>query len=166
MARDQVRLHGPRGLKTAVGNAVFAFVLYLVFAGQLTSHEFLVAAALSAGVGAGMSWYCRGENRRFRLGTDHPYRYLRAIAELPLATARTGGALIAAIGGRIPPGTERVTFIHGSADDPRNNGRRATAVFAASLAPDSFVVRTPQHENLALIHHIVLKRTPPDSQWL
>ncbi len=138
----------------AVANTVAGFGLYLLFAGQVSTSELATGAGVAVAA-AGWTLAARaGHGRWLAVGADHLAPWGRALAELPWATLRTAGALVAALFGRAPQ-SEAAPFVHGPADAAADNGRRATAVLAASLAPDSFVVRTPQGEDRALIHRIV-----------
>ncbi len=150
----------------ALANAVAAFGLYLLFAGQVSRSEVWTGAVLALAMVGWRLVLHAGDTRRLAAGRDHLAPWGRALASLPWATMRTGGALIAALFGHSPQPSTTTAFVHGPADAPADNGRRATAVLAASLAPDSFVVRTPEGEDRALIHSIVPARRKPDPRWL
>ena len=129
-------------------------------------HELITGAVLALAV-AGWAVALRACcSARLAVNTDHIRRWLQAIVGLAGATIRTGGALLAVIAKRASPRTDVSSFVHGPADEPGANGRRATAVLAASLAPDSFVVRTPADENRVLIHRLAPAQRTPDPLWL
>ncbi len=170
MARRDIRDDRRRGRFDAAGTALLhalvGFGLYLVFAGQLSRHELITGAVLALAV-AGWAVALRACcSARLAVNTDHIRRWLQAIVGLAGATIRTGGALLAVIAKRASPRTDVSSFVHGPADEPGANGRRATAVLAASLAPDSFVVRTPADENRVLIHRLAPTQRTPDPLWL
>ncbi len=147
-------------------HAFAGFGLYLVFAGQVSTNELITGAVLAlalSGWALALRACC---GARLAVGPDHIRPWLRAIVGLTGATIRTGGALLAAIFRRASPRTDVSTFVHGPASEPRANARRATAVLTASLAPDSFVVRTPADENRVLIHRLAPARRTPDPLWL
>lgn len=170
MAKRDISENRPRRwtgvAKSAAIHAAVGFALYLVFAGQASENELLTGVVLAVAI-AGWALALRACcGAQLAVGTDHVRPWLRTIAGLPGATVGTGGALLAAIVGRASPRTEESAFIHGSADEPRANARRATAVLIASLAPDSFVVRTPAGEDHVLIHRLARARRAPDALWL
>ena len=155
-----------RVLITGAVDAMVAFGLYLLFAGQLTKHEAVTGAVLAVATACFALILQRCGSRRFHFGVEHLRPLVRAIAAVPLATARTAGALLAAVAGRAPPGLTAASFARGCADDAGTNARRATAVLAASLAPDSFVVRLARDSDVALVHRIVPAVGRPDPGWL
>ncbi len=151
---------------SAVTHAIAGLGLYLLFAGQVSKNELATGGLLAIAVAGWVLALRASCSARLAVGTDHIRPWLRAIVGLTGATVRTGGALLAAIAGRASPRTDVSLFVHGSANEPRANARRATAVLAASLAPDSFVVRTPADENRVLIHRLAAARRRPDPLWM
>ena len=151
---------------SAVIHAVLGLGLYLLFAGQV-SHNELVTGGLLAVVAAGWALALRAScGARFTVSAAHLRPWLRSLGAIPGAIMRTGWALLAVIAGRASPRTEVSLFIHGPADEPQTNARRATAVLAASLAPDSFVVRTLAGKDRVLIHRLTPAQRAPDPLWL
>ncbi|MBV8972858.1 MAG: Na+/H+ antiporter subunit E [Sphingomonadaceae bacterium] len=149
----------------ATVNATVAFGAYLLFVGQVSKSELWTGGGLALAV-AGWTIAARAcHARMLGIGADHLRPWLLALAGLPWATLRTAGVLVAALFGRQGPGATVSPFVHGPADAAGDNGRRATAVLAASLAPDSFVVRTPQGEDKVLVHRLVAGNAP-DPRWL
>lgn len=141
-----------------------AFAGYLLFAGQFSAHEFATAAVLAGGAVLWTFLIRRCAPRRFALSRRDAFAWLSAIGAAGPSTLRVFCVLarVAALGGS--PGRGSVApFLRGAEDDPRDRARRANAVLAASLAPDSFVVRAQQDN--ALIHTILSPR-PRDARWL
>ncbi|MGN6314602.1 MAG: hypothetical protein ACTHMO_12705 [Rhodanobacteraceae bacterium] len=143
-----------------------AFAGYLLFAGKFSVHEFETAAVLAAGAVLWTFLIRRCAPRRFALSRLDALVWLKVIGAAAPATLRVFGALarVAVVGGS--PGREGIArFLRGAENDPRDRTRRANAVLAASLAPDSFVVRArPRHEG-ALLHTILPPRAR-DARWL
>jgi len=139
---------------------MFGFVLvwiasaaaYLLFAGGFGADE--LAAAAACGL-AGALWsaaLARAAPARLRIGAAELGELGRAVAGLPRAAAQVaaelGRAIVEGGGGAIvrqalPPG------VQGDA------GRRAVAVLARSLAPDSFVVRDQAGGGEVVAHVLV-----------
>jgi hypothetical protein len=140
---------------------------YLLLAGQVSKSEIAVGVVLASGA---TGWYLllrHCSTRRFAPTAEHLSVWLRTLLKLVPATLRTGAVLVrvAALGGS--PGTVRaVPFADGELDDPVQRARRATAILAASLAPDSFVVRANHGKGQALIHSIIGGTPEPDRDWL
>lgn len=141
-------------------------VLYLVLAGQVSADE--IVAAIGLGGGA-TGWYAlarRCSPRRFVFSNDHVRPWLRAVGALAPATVRTAGVLLrVAITGGAPGKAVEQAFSTGPDAGPRDRARRASAVLAASLSPESFVVRAEVGRSEALVHAI----TPMplrDPRWL
>lgn len=143
-----------------------AFAGYLLFAGQFSAHELAVAAVLACGATAWAQAIRRCAPRHFAFSWRHLYVWLRAIGSAVPATLRIFGVLarVALVGGS--PGRANATAVmRGAEDDPRDRARRASAVLAASLAPDSFVVRAEPGHDEVLIHTLLPPRAR-DSRWL
>lgn len=143
-----------------------AFAGYLLFAGQFSNHELATAAVLASGATLWTFLIRRCAPRRFALSRRHLIVWLRAIAAAGPATLRVFAVLarVAALGGS-PGRTLTTGFLRGGEDDPHDRARRATAVLAASLAPDSFVVRAQPGDDKALMH-TVLPPASRDARWL
>lgn len=144
-----------------------AFGAYLLFAGQVDSmHELMVGAVLASGA-AVWAWLIRRcSGRRFALSRQHAVVWLKAIIRLFPASAKVFGMLLkAAARGGSPGRAVTWPFLWGGEDDPTQRTRRASVVLAASLAPDSFVVRAEPQQEQALIHTLLRPR-PRDRRWL
>jgi hypothetical protein len=143
-----------------------AFAGYLLFAGQFSRHELATAAVLASAVTLWTFLIRRCAPRRFALSWKHLFVWLHAIGAVAPATLRVGAVLArAALLGGSPGRTASAGFLRGAEDDERDRARRATAVLAASLAPDSFVVRAqPRHDDVLL--HTLLPPRPRDTRWL
>lgn len=143
-----------------------AFAGYLLFAGQFSGHELAAATVLASAATLWTFLIRRCAPRRFALSWRHAFVWAHAIGAAAPATWRVLGVLarVALLGGS--PGRESVArFLRGAEDDPHDRARRAHAVLAASLAPDSFVVRAqPLHEHV--LAHTVLAPRPRDPRWL
>lgn len=143
-----------------------AFAGYLLFAGQFSVHELGVAAALACGATA-WTWAIRScAPRHFVFSWRHLHVWLCAIGAAAPATWRIFGVLarVAVFGGS--PGREDIArFMRGAEGDPHERARRASAVLAASLAPDSFVVRAEPGHDEVLIHTLLPPRAR-DPRWL
>lgn len=121
---------------------VILFALYILFAGSLDLNEGIAGAAAAA---LGCIWWAFAGRRggmRFSGWIVSLRPIGDAIVALPRATARVAGQLVRAAIGGAPPGT--VTYERDAdsawtrADRPAG---RALGLIAASLAPDSYVLR-------------------------
>ena len=142
----------------------FASIIYILFAGQFSGDELI--AALACGLVASLwsaSMRCAAE-RRFRFEGAAWGAALRALAGVPGAAGKVGGKLLQATISGASGELKRETFIHGHPGDPTDAGRRAVAVLARSLAPDSFVVRTPEGEDAMMVHALV-NAPAGDPRW-
>lgn len=148
----------------ALAGAVLAG--YLLLAGQATGTEIgtglMLAAMLAAWSVPDLSGTGPSRNK-----VRHLRRWGRMLAQLPGATARTAVVLarVAVLGGS-PGRAWTLPFVHGPTRDRDAAARRATAVLAASFAPDSFVVRLPPGRDQALVHAITPLPHTPDPRWL
>jgi hypothetical protein len=138
--------------------------VYLLFAGQAGPVE--LAAAAAAGLVATL---LRGALRRHaEVGLTVRWRawpaLARALAGLPVASARAAAALVRGVGigrgGRIAA----QAFDTGRQNDDAEVGRRAVAILLASLAPDSFVVRVDEEAHRLRTHALVPQR-PTLARW-
>ncbi|HEY7300715.1 MAG TPA: hypothetical protein VH684_22690 [Xanthobacteraceae bacterium] len=143
-----------------------SFALYLLFAGEVSAHELICAAVLASLLTAWSRLIRSCSQRCFGFTWNAAASVTRAIASLLPATARTGGALVAAICRLQSLGrAHSVGFRHGAEEEAGERTRRAVAVLCASLAPDRFVVSLERGKE-ALIHHIVSGARRPDERWL
>jgi hypothetical protein len=143
-----------------------AFAGYLLFAGKSSAHELATAAVLASGAPFWTLLIRRCAPRHFALSSHHVSVWLHAIGSAGPATLRMLGVLarVALLGGS--PGRENIVrFLRGAEDDPHDCARRANAVLAASLAPDSFVVRVQPRHDCVLLHTMLPPRAR-DARWL
>lgn len=145
----------------------FAFGGYLLFAGTVSSHELATATGLATGATAWALAITHCSACRFDFTRAHALAWLKAISGLVPALIRTAGVLLeAAVRGSSPGRAIEPMFLRGEEDDPDDRARRASAVLIASFAPDSFVVRAPEHEHRVLMHTILRADSPRDPRWL
>ncbi|MBV9841935.1 MAG: hypothetical protein JOY99_10500 [Sphingomonadaceae bacterium] len=146
--------------------AALTFGGYLMLAGQVSATEAATALILA---GLLVAW-CFTDAARVRAVAEwgeHLRRWWSAIVHLAPAVLHTGAKLVrAAVRGDVRGRALVIPFVHGPQDDPSDGARRATAVLAASLAPDSFVVRLPPGRDKAVLHAIVAPPELPDPRWL
>jgi len=147
--------------------AVAAAVFYMLLAGQVSATE--IGTAVVLGVLAA-AWHhaASGVSRRtFAAGAGQAARWTSAFLRMPGGVRRSLWPLArAAIMGGGAGKSLRVRFARRAADDPAEAARRATAVLAASLAPDSFVVRVRTSRDEVLMHSLAPGQSPPDPRWL
>ena len=115
--------------------------LYLFFAGQPSTPEIAVALLAAACV----TLYRARLLRRARAFRIEPRLWLAAVPSLSGAllrdAARVGAALLRALGrNEMLHGRFTQAPLHDLTADPVARGRRAFAIFAGSLAPNSYVV--------------------------
>lgn len=150
----------------AIATWCLAFAGYLLFAGQFSGHELATAAVLACGATLWTFLIRRCAPRRFALSWRHLFVWLHASGAAAPATLRVGAVLArAALLGGSPGRTTTAGLLRGAEDDERDRARRATAVLAASLAPDSFVVRAQPRHDEVLLHTVLAPRTR-DTRWL
>lgn len=137
-----------------------AFLVYLVLGGSL-GGETLVAAAV-AGVVAVIAAVAirRVAARPISFSPADAAALLRAIGRLPADTLRVGSVLlrVAATGGVGGRGTV-APFRFGEIDDAGQRGRRATAVVAGSLTPDTIVLHVAPGRD-AICHRLLATPMP------
>lgn len=149
------------------GISLASFALYLLFAGQLGAHEAWTGAAIASLTPLWARRVQARASRHFAVSRVHVAPWLRGLARLPPATLRTGIALLRALGSGTDLGhAQRWVFQRGREDDPVERGRRASAVMLASLAPESFVLRTDPGDGGVLIHALGEAVPQPDPLWL
>lgn len=144
-----------------------AAALYLLLAGSATPSE--LGAAVAVAVAATLwAWGTRRAAPRLFAGTPgHSRAWGRAARGLGPATWRTGAVLVrVAIAGGSPARVRATAFVRGPEDDPATRGRRATALLAASLAPDTYVLRAAPGRAEVLLHAIVDTSADTDPRWL
>lgn len=143
-----------------------AFLIALAFLGSVSGQTLGAAALLALASAAWAVRVGREPARGFAFSRAHLRPWARTVAGLPGKVARTGVALGRVVIAGGSPGRALTTpFCAGAADDPADRARRATAVLAASLAPDSFVVRA-NRGTTAHIHVITRDPPPSDPDWL
>ena len=145
-----------------------AFGFYLLLAGALGVEQ-LISAAVMTVVAIAWSTVLRvkGGPQRYAFGWAHAGPWARAVARIPSDTMRIGSALVKAVlVGGSPGRAANPSFRYGVADDPIEAARRATAVMAGSLTPDTFVVDIEPGEASALCHKIAHTPAPANPEWL
>ncbi len=148
-----------------VGVWVTCSLAYLVLAGQVSLDE--GAAAIVLGAGGALFWLGlrRVSDHRFHFGRLAGFTFARAMAGLPAGTFRVGRTLLAALSGDAFGRRLEQPFHGGESDDPSEAGRRATVVLAASLAPDSFVLRVERGRDMIAVHALADKVPSNDPRW-
>lgn len=149
--------HSSRSVLAIGATALALAALYLLFAGSVGLNEG-IACVISAGLGT--VW----ARRAGRIG-DPTFRprprmlrpVARAVASLPLETLRTGRDLTRAIlggrGGAIEARPVGTISRHPASDtSPEAQADRAIGVFAASLAPRSYVLRLDGEGGQVAVH--------------
>ena len=154
-----------RKIMTAIFIAwAIASIAYILFAGQFSGDELVAAVACGCVASLWSASLRRSARRGFRFERGACGAALRACAGVPGAAGKVGvkllQATISAAGGEL----KREAFIHGHPADPAAAGRRAVAVLARSLAPDSFVVRTSEGED-AMVVHALVKAPAGEPRW-
>lgn len=141
-----------------------------MLAGQLSPDELTAAAlcGLTAAFWSAALNYSAPIHFRFPRGTLAAV--LRAAGGLFGGTVRVAIAL-----GRVMvwktaspqlAETIREPFTHGRRLNPADAGRRATAIMARSLAPNSFVIRIPTCRAKAKVHNLLGSSLKKNSLWL
>lgn len=143
---------------------------YVLLAGQFSPDELgaaalcgLFAALWSASLG-------RAASVHFRFERGNLAAAIRAIAGLPAATVWVAAAFVRVlvtrkIAEKWFARTMREPFIHGLRLNPTDAGRRATAILARSLAPDSFIVRTPEGREEIEVHNLLGAPSKKSARW-
>lgn len=143
---------------------------YVLLAGQFSPDELgaavlcgLIAALWSASLNGAASVHFRFERGTLAAA-------IRAIAGLPAATIRVAVAFVRVLVTRRIAATwfadtTREPFIHGHRLNPTDAGRRATAILARSLAPDSFIVRTPEGREEMEVHNLSGAPAKKSARW-
>lgn len=156
-----------RRTKSALICWCVAFPAYLLTAGGASVHELATGGVFAAGAALFADLLARASSINFDLPDGSLRRSLTAIASLPRASARTGGALWrVAVTGRSWTGSPAIPFQFGARDDPPERTRRAVALLLASLTPDRFVVRMEPEPGGTFLHTIVPAHHAPDLRWL
>lgn len=146
---------------------VLAFGFYLLLAGQVNTETLIAAAVMSAVTLASALAIRHVADRPVAFSRAHVAPWLRALAKLPGDTLRIGVCLTrAALAGGSPGRGVTTPFHFGTIEDADSRGRRATAVLAGSLTPDTFIVHIAPGRGDAITHRLL---GPPDSarpEWL
>ncbi|RYC32292.1 hypothetical protein D3273_09700 [Lichenibacterium minor] len=138
---------------------------YLVLAGQLSPDE-IAAAVLLGGLGAGWHFAVMHDGARtFRFERPALRTVGTSFAGLPGATLRVGARLAAALVRPVAGRRVEHDFHRGTADDPRDRGRRAVVVLATSLAPDSYALDLPLDEETIVFHALTASGPSRDPRW-
>jgi hypothetical protein len=129
--------------------------LYLFFAGQPSTPEITVALLAAAGV----TLYRARLLRRARAFRVEPRLWLAAVPGLSGALMRdaalVGAALLRALGGgEMSHGRFMQAPLADRPADPVARGRRAFAILAGSLAPNSYVVALSRPEARITMHRL------------
>jgi len=143
--------------------------LYLLFVGEISAHEAMLAA-LCGGVAAGWFTALRHVGSpRFRFQRAMLGAAGRAVGQLPGAAAAVAAAIVR---GRCGYVAEQ-HFLHGRDTEPADASRRAAVLLAVSLAPDRFALRLPEHEDRLVLHTMQAPKAgkspktgkSPDPRW-
>lgn len=138
---------------------------YVLFAGQFSADE-LTAAVLCGLVAALWTGALhRVAKVRFHFQAGTAGAVLRAVTGIPSGTLAVGLRLLRALVGAQSGEMSQAPFFRGRDDDPSDAGRRAVAVLAQSLAPDSFVARLPEGRGEIDIHHLTPPGRETDAGW-
>lgn len=149
----------------------FAFVwlaaagTYLLFAGQLTTDELVAAALIGL---AGALWWSsvqRTAEVQVSLEAGAAGAAMRALAGLPLACVRVAGRFCVIVAGGKGGRIVAEAFDAGRQNEATEVGRRAVALLAASLAPDSFVVRVDKEAHRLRSHVILAHPSAAHPRW-
>ena len=138
---------------------------YMVLAGQFSLDE--VAAGLVIG-GLGAAWHAAlMKDGAQRFAVERPAMRVvgAALLGLPGATLRVGARLAAALVRPVAGRRVAQPFHRGRLDDPRDRGRRAMVVLAASLAPDSYALGLPLDEEVITFHAFIDGGPSRDPRW-
>ena len=141
------------------------FAAYLVFAGRASLDEGVAGAVFAA---AAVLWWIatgRASSHAFSFDAASWRAVGRACRKLPGATLSVGAALLSAVTGRQGGAVAHGFYAHGGHGDPADAGRRAIGVLAASLAPDSFVLRTPAERDEIVVHALPAGEPSKDPRW-
>lgn len=136
-----------------------SYGLYLLFAGSVSETECLTAAVVSTMAIFWARLVVRCTRQHFAFTTESAAILLSGLLKLPKRLAESLLPL-AGLSGSSPARAMVERFDIGDKADPRERTRRALAVLAASLAPDSYVIRADLAEGQALLHAIVTRGAP------
>lgn len=155
----------PRRPLLALSCWVGLFVLYEVLAGSPSWAE-AVAGAL-ASMAATVAVFVSGSAEHLgRIPWRWWWRLLRRLP--PQIVSDTVRVLAAAMAPTMPSGRMRTVPFEPGGDDTEGGSRRALVVFAASMAPNAFVVQVDRLRKAMLMHEFVPKESPPgggDLRW-
>lgn len=147
---------------------LIGFGYYMLLAGQIGVEQIVSAAILTF---IALCWSAvlrrRGSERVLRPDLRHLAPWLRAAARIPADTVRIGAMLIRVVsgGGSYGRAVEQ-PFAFGPKDEPEAAARRATAVLAGSLTPDTFVVDVMPGHTRARCHRLLATPSSDDREWL
>lgn len=145
----------------------FAWAGYLLFAGGLGPNELETGVVLASGA-TFWAWLVRRCARRpFSFSFQHGVVWLKTLGAAVPATGRVLVVLArtAMVGGS-PGIAVEIPFLRGDENAPRACARRASAVLAASFAPDRFIVRAEPGQEKVRIHSIIASHKQRDPRWL
>ena len=145
-----------------------AFAFYLLLAGALGIEQ-LVSAGIMTVVAVAWSVLLRvhGGPQRFAFTWAHAAPWARSVARIPADVVRIGIILArACVRGGSPGRAVRPGFRFGPVGDPIEAARRASAVVAGSLTPDTFVVDIEPGGATAACHKLAATPAPADRDWL
>lgn len=150
---------------SVAGIWVTCSLAYLLLAGQVSLDEGVAAIVL--GAGGMLLWVLlrHVSDRRFRFDRLAGLALVRAVAGLPGGTFRVGRILLASLHGDVSGRGAEQPFHAGQRDDPAEAGRRAAVVLAASLAPDTFVLRIEHGRGAITFHTLTDKVRSNDPRW-
>lgn len=139
------------------------FGLYLLLAGQVSTHELGAAALCSLAATAISASIPRIARRHFAFAGVPWLRLSAAVARsLAADTLRVGSRLARP---HLPGGAlQRVAFAAGGAGD-RATAHRALATLAASAAPNGYVVGVLRGRGELLLHRLAAANPPTDTDW-
>lgn len=151
--------HAVERLVSAVLDWGVLFLLWLMYVGEGSKSE-MITGALAGALAAVASESVRGHNlARFYPATHWIY----VLGRLPAAVLRDCGRLTRLlvrrfVRGEPPPATfDEIDFQSGG-DDARSAARRALAVSALSLPPNSYVIGVDRGRNRLLLHTLMPNR--------
>lgn len=143
---------------------------YVLFSGQFSADELLAAGLWGLIAAAWSASLRRAATLQFRFEQGAAAAAGRAVAGLPRATAGTGLVLARALTGvanasDAPGEVILEAFPPGHRHCPADAGRRAIAILARSLGPDSFVMRIPEEREEVDVHQLVKTSAVEDARW-
>lgn len=144
---------------------MLAAAAYVLFAGQFSADELVAAAACGLVTALWALSVRRATSLHFRFERAALSAVARAIARLPQATAKSALVLAKTIVGPVQGFYSERPFLHGTKSAPADAGRRAVALLALSLAPNSFVLRAPHDREEINMHDLATMFSREDVRW-